>query len=80
MTNDLLEKRYFRLYKNQLSYLAKYSNQINGEEEVIKRWVKSDLMYTRMQQDVQNSLLQKLDDEQLEGSGFQIQELEEVIM
>ena len=39
-----------------------------------------------MQQDtegashVHNSLIQKLDDEQLEGSGFQFQEIEEVIL
>ena len=33
-----------------------------------------------MDQDVHNTLVQKLDDEQLEGSGFQFQEIEEVII
>ena len=63
-----------------MSYLAKLSKHINGEEEVFKRLVKSDLTYNHMQQDLHNSLLQKLDDEQLEGSGFQFREIEEVIL
>ena len=33
-----------------------------------------------MQQEIQNKLMQKIDDEQLEGSGFQFQEIEEVIL
>ena len=78
--NELISKRYFPRFKYQLSYLAKFSKHINGVEEVIKRWVISDLTYNHMQQDVHNSVIQKLDDEQLEGSGFQIQEIEEVII
>ena len=63
-----------------MSYLAKFSKIIIGEEKVFKRWVKSDLIYNYLDQDVHNTLMQKLDDEQLEGSGFVFQEIEEVIL
>ena len=78
--NELLSKNYFTRYKYQLSYLAKFSKIVNGEEEVFKRWIKSDLIYNHTQQDTHNTLMQKLDDEQLEGSGFVFQEIEEVIL
>ena len=82
--NDLLSKNYFPRYKYQLRYLAKFSKIVNGEEEVFKRWIKSDLIYNHLksgtQQDTHNKLMQKIDDEQLEGSGFQFQEIEEVIL
>ena len=78
--NELISKRYFPRFKYQLSYLAKFSKIVNGEEEVFKRWIKSDLIYNHTQQDTHNTLMQKLDDEQLEGSGFQFQEIEEVIL
>ena len=82
--NDLLSKNYFPRYKYQLRYLAKFSKIVNGEEEVFKRWIKSDLIYNHLQsgtqQDTHNTLMQKLDDEHLEGSGFQFQEIEEVIL
>ena len=84
--NELISKRYFPRFKYQLSYLAKFSKTVNGEEEVFKRWIKSDLIYNHMQstfvtqQDTHNTLMQKLDDEQLEGSGFVFQEIEEVIL
>ena len=78
--NDLLSKNYFPRFKYQLSYLAKFSKIVNGEEEVFKRWIKSDLIYNHTQQDTHNTLMQKLDDEQLEGSGFQFQEIVEVIL
>ena len=77
--NELLSKIYFPRFKYQLSYLAKFSKIINGEEEVFKRWIKSDLIYNHTQQDTHNTIMQKLDDEQLEGSGFVFQEIEEVI-
>ena len=77
--NELLSKNYFPRYKYQLSYLAKFSKIVNGEE-VFKRWIKSDLTYNNTQQDTHNTLMQKLDDEQLEGSGFVFQEIEEVIL
>ena len=67
-----------------MRYLAKFSKIVNGEEEVFKRWIKSDLIYNHLQsgtqQDTHNTLMQKLDDEQFEGSGFQFQEIEEVIL
>ena len=84
--NELLSKRYFPRFKYQKGYLARFSKISNREEEVIKKWVKSDLTYNHMQHDTEGashvhiSLLQKLDDEQLEGSGFQFQEIEEVIL
>ena len=72
-------------YKYQLSYLAKFIKTVtfgNGEEEVVfKRWIKLDLIYNNStQQEIHNKLMQKIDDEQLEGSGFQFQEIEEVIL
>ena len=80
ITNELLSKNYFPRYKCQLSYLAKFSKVVNGEEEVFKRWIKSDLIYNNStQQEIHNKLMQKID-EQLEGSGFQFQEVEEVIL
>ena len=77
--NELLYKRFFPRYECQLSYYQ-FSKIVNGEEEVFKRWVKSDLNSYYLDQDVHNSLIQKLDDEQLEGSGFQVQEKEDVIL
>ena len=79
--NELLNKRFFPRYKYQLSYLAKFMKTDNGEEEVVfKRWIKSDLMCNNIQPDTHNTLMQKLDDEQLEGSGFVFQEIAEVIL
>ena len=86
--NELLNKKFFPRYKYQLNYLAKSIKTVtfgNGEEEVVfKRWIKSDLTYNgtqhSVQQDIHNTLMQKLDDEQLEGSGFVFQEIEEVIL
>ena len=74
--NDLLNKNYFPRYKFQLSYLAKFSKYINGEEVVFHKWDKSEFNYNHTQiafgtnPNVHNLLMQKLDDEQLKGSGF----------
>ena len=40
--NELLNENYFSRYKHQLSYLAKFSKYINGEEIVFHKWVESD--------------------------------------
>ena len=67
-----------------MSYLAKFSKLVNGEAEVFNRWIKSDLTYNHTQfgtnENFHNTLMQKLDDEQLEGSDFQFQGIEEVIL
>ena len=78
--NELLDKNYFLRYKYQLSFLAKFSKIGNvqgfAEEVVFQKWVKSDFNYKHMQSTfdtnhtIHNTLMQKLDDEQLEGSGF----------
>ena len=79
--NELLSKNYFPRYKFQLSYLAKFSKVVNDEEVVFHKWVKSDFNYnhsenvrgasrTASHTALHNILMQKLDDEQLEGSGF----------
>ena len=84
--NEIISKRYFPRFKYQIRYLARFTKKVNGEEQVFKRWVQSELTYNHMrstfgmQQDVHNILMQKLDDEQLEGSGLQFQEIEEVIL
>ena len=65
--NDLLNKNYFPRYKFQLSYLAKFSKIVNGEENVFHKWVKSDFNYNHTQiafGTQHNTLMQKLDDEQ----------------
>ena len=88
--NDLLNKNYFPRYKFQLSYLAKFSKIVNGEEAVFHKWVKSDFNYNHKQNTVgtqdtvrtalHNTLMQKLDDEQLEGSGFVLNGIINVIL
>ena len=81
--NDLLNKNYFPRYKFQLSYLAKFSKIVNGEENVFHKWVKSDFNYNHTQITFgtqHNTLMQKLDDEQLEGSGFVLNGIVNVIM
>ena len=78
--DDLISKRYFPRFKYQISYLARFTKIVNGEEQVFKRWVQSDLMYNLTIENVHNLLMEKLDDIQLEGSGFQFQEIEEVIL
>ena len=40
--NELISKKFFPRFKYQLSCLAKFSKIVNGEEEVFKRWIKSD--------------------------------------
>ena len=88
--NDLLNKNYFPRYKFQLSYLAKFSKIVNGqsfaEEVVFHKWVKSDFNYNHTQiafgtnPNIHNILMQKLDDEQLEGSGFVLNGIINVIL
>ena len=84
--NDLLKTSFFPRYKFQLSYLAKFSKIVNGEENVFHKWVKSDFNYNHAQsavgsyENVHNILMQKLDDEQLEGSGFVLNGIVNVIM
>ena len=69
-----------------MSYLAKFSKYINGEEVVFRKQVKSDFNYNHMQNTfgtshtIHNTLLQKLDDEQLEGSGFVLNGIVNVIL
>ena len=92
--NDLLKTSFFPRYKFQLSYLAKFSKIVNGEENVFHKWVKSDFNYNHAQlrtqiaaahafgtnPNIHNILMQKLDDEQLEGSGFVLNGIVNVIM
>ena len=50
------------------------------EKRVFKRWVESGLNLKYLDQDVHNLLMQKLDDEQLDGSGFLFQCIVDVIL
>ena len=80
---ELLDKNYFPRYKYQLSYLAKFSKYINGEEVVFHKWAKSDFNYNHTQDSsrtVLYTLMQKLDHEQLEGSGFVLNGIINVIL
>ena len=80
--NDLVSKRYFPRYRYQLSYLAKFSKNGNGEENVFHKLVKSDLTYNHSDEDhtIHCTLMQKLDDEQLERSGFGFQFIFDVLL
>ena len=88
--NELLNKNYFPRYKYQLSYLAKFSKIVNvqgfAEEIVFHKWVKSDFNYNHIQSTfdtnhtIHNTLIQKLDDEQLEGSGFVLNGIVNVVL
>ena len=81
--NDLLNKNYFPRYKFQLSYSAKFSKIVKVEENVFHKWVKSDFHYNHTQiafGTQHNTLMQKLDDEQLEGSGFLLNGIVNVIL
>ena len=75
--NNLLRTTFFPRYKFQLSYLAKFSKIGNGEEEVYNR---SNLYYNYLDQGVHNIIMQKLDDEQLEGSSFVLNGIVNVIL
>ena len=81
---ELLDKNYFPRYKYQLSFLAKFSKNINGEQVVFHKWDKSDFDYNHTQDSIRaalhNTLMQKLDDEQLEGSGFVLNGIVNVIL
>ena len=61
-----------------MSYLAEFIKHINGEENKFHKCVKLDFNFDHTNDKVHNSLIQNLDDEQLEGSGFQFQEKEEL--
>ena len=69
-----------------MSYLAKISKIVNGEENVFHKWVKSDFNYNHMQSTfgtnhtIHSTLMQKLDDEQLEGTGFVLNDIVNVIL
>ena len=82
--NELLDKNYFPRYKYQLSYLAKFSKYINGEEVVFHKRVKSDFNYNHTQDSIRaalhKTLMQKIDDEQLEGSDFVLNGIVNVIL
>ena len=78
--NNLLRTNFFPRYIFQLGYLAKISKIVNEEPEIYKRWIRSDLIYNYTIANLHNTLMQKFDNEQLEGSSFQFQEIEEVIL
>ena len=82
--NNLLRTSFFAGYKYQLSYLAKFSKLVNGEEIVFHKWVISDFNYNHTNHTDRaashNTLMQKLDDEQLEGSGFVLNRIVNVIL
>ena len=67
-----------------MNYSAKFSKYINGEEVVFHQWVKSDFNYNHTQDSIRaalhNTIMQKLDDEQLEGSGFVLNGIVNVIL
>ena len=65
-----------------MSYLAKFSKIVIGQS--FAEWVKSDFNYNHTQDSIRaalhNTLMQKLDDEQLEASGFVLNGIVNVIL
>ena len=76
--NKLINKKYFPRFEFQLSCSAKFIKHVNGEVVVFHKWVKSEMNCNYSNENVHNTLIQTLDDEQLEGSVFQFQEIQEV--
>ena len=75
---DILSQKIFPKFKYQVSYLAKFTKQINNI--IFRRWVKSDMFYNFDKINIHETLIEKLDDEELEGSGFQFQYIEEAVI
>ena len=77
--NEILDKNYFPRYKYQLSFFAKFSKTVNGEENVFHKRVKSDFNYNQTQDSIRaalhNTIMQKL-----EGSGFVLNGIVNVIL
>ena len=66
----------FPKFKNQLGYLAKFDKSNNEKKEVFARWMKSDMLYKFVNvPNVRNIIIQRIDDEEQKGSGFQFQEV-----
>ena len=65
-----------------MSYLANFSKHVNGEEHRFYKWVTSDLYYnhTNDHHTVHNTLIRKIEAEQLEGSGFEFQDITKAIL
>ena len=62
----------------QLNYFRKVSNFFIGEEQVFHKWLKSNLIYNHTDQNVHLLLMETFDDEQLEGSGFVLQNIKDM--
>ena len=77
---QILSQNLFPRYKYQVSYQAKFSKYTNGEEQLFFKWIKSDMLYNYTPTDFHNSLMQQVDDEQLEGSGFQFEGIKVAIL
>ena len=76
---DILSQKIFPKFKYQVSYLAKFTKPINNE--IFKRWIKSDLIHNfDTHVNIHNTLIGNIDDEELEASGFQFQYIEEAVV
>ena len=65
-----------------MNYSAKFSKIVNGEEKLFHKWVKSDFNFNHTNPDltILNTLMQKLEVEQLEGSGFVLNRIVKVVL
>ena len=79
---EILSKNYFHGNKYQLICLNKFTKHINRGEHIFHKWVKSDFNYNHSnnQYSIRDTILQNLDDEQLEESGFKFREREEAVL
>ena len=66
-----------------MSYLTKFS-KYGEEENVFHKWVKSNFNYNHTQDSIRaalhNTLMQKSDDEQLEGPSFVLKGIVNVLL
>ena len=76
----ILSQPFFPRFKYQVSYLAKFTKSTNEKEETFNRWIQTDLLHNFDKNDAHAILIEKVDDEELEGSGFQFQYIEEGII
>ena len=73
LVRNILSESMFPKLNFHVSYLAKFTKNVNGEQHSFHKWVKLDINYIHMNQDyanIHNTLMHQLDEQALEGSGF----------
>ena len=78
--NDIFYQKLFPKFKTRVSYLALFIKPINGKK--FHKWLESDFLYSydRNLDGIHNSLMQKVEDKELKGSGFEFVQIKEAII